>query len=694
MTTEIRSLKVSVSTDAGKAAVGINKFRKALEGLNEISGSLQLGSIANEITFFSEAIEGSVENIERLANAMDKLKGVKNLTSLIKQARNSGIGEETTKPMGGFTEIEREFSNLPMPFKPIENDGAFKKSMDIVKTSFTDVSTQVKDLRDVIDGEFKSTLNDIEEPTKRTKHNFEYLKSAFKGLFDSVKKRLRTLHLIPKTLKRVFNIATLMVIRKLIRAIGATLKEGMDNFYQYGKSMGLLERTGGAALDRLTTEWNKFKNTMGVLSMSLINALEPLINSIVQGLTRIINSLNQVIAAFSGKNFFYKATNQMYEYAAATKAAAKSLLGFDEINKLSDNNQGGGSPLPQDMFAEFPVSEKIMEITGKIQEAMNNIKVLVLSSIGLLTLGAALLFTGHIGLGLGCIIASGLIVSKSITEKWGEVSENIRIQCLQIAGFLGLSLLTIGGILLFSGANIFLGLGLLAAGAGTLGTGLSFNEDGTISPLRRTISKIAAILSGSLLVLGACLFFSGANPALGLGMMVAGAIGLASLVPINWDVITEKFEKIKNSILDKLNKIKTSFSNFGTWLKNTFKLELPHIKMPHFSVTGKFGWSWDGGLEYPKLKVDWYKNGGFPDAGQLFMARESGPELVGTMGGRTAVANNNQIIEGIKQGVMDAMQSVNVAPTIEFTYKVDSETLYKTVKKGERSYNGRYVIGV
>lgn len=50
-----------------------------------------------------------------------------------------------------------------------------------------------------------------------------------------------------------------------------------------------------------------------------------------------------------------------------------------------------------------------------------------------------------------------------------------------------------------------------------------------------------------------------------------------------------------------------------------------------------------------------YASGGFPSAGQLFLAREAGPELVGTIGGRTAVANNDQIIQGIAQGVYEAM---------------------------------------
>lgn len=52
--------------------------------------------------------------------------------------------------------------------------------------------------------------------------------------------------------------------------------------------------------------------------------------------------------------------------------------------------------------------------------------------------------------------------------------------------------------------------------------------------------------------------------------------------------------------------------------------------------------------------VSAYATGGFPDAGQLFVAREAGPELVGQIGNRTAVANNDQIVAGIASGVRNA----------------------------------------
>jgi hypothetical protein len=54
-----------------------------------------------------------------------------------------------------------------------------------------------------------------------------------------------------------------------------------------------------------------------------------------------------------------------------------------------------------------------------------------------------------------------------------------------------------------------------------------------------------------------------------------------------------------------------------------------------------------------------FAKGGFPPEGQLFVSREAGPEMVGTIGGHTAVANNDQIVEGIRQGVYDAVTAAN-----------------------------------
>ena len=90
-----------------------------------------------------------------------------------------------------------------------------------------------------------------------------------------------------------------------------------------------------------------------------------------------------------------------------------------------------------------------------------------------------------------------------------------------------------------------------------------------------------------------------------------------------------------------------------------------------------------------------YATGGFPDVGQMFIARERGPELVGTIRGRSAVANNDQIIAGISSGVYEAVlaamqamggnnsQSIN----LENYIIVDGKIMQKQVTKADEKHS-------
>lgn len=84
-------------------------------------------------------------------------------------------------------------------------------------------------------------------------------------------------------------------------------------------------------------------------------------------------------------------------------------------------------------------------------------------------------------------------------------------------------------------------------------------------------------------------------------------------------------------------------------------------------------------------RVDFFANGGFPDHGQMFIARESGPELVGQIGSRTAVANNGQIVQSVSAGVSAANDGV-----ISALYAIASQIIRAIDEKDNNLYlNGR-----
>lgn len=94
-----------------------------------------------------------------------------------------------------------------------------------------------------------------------------------------------------------------------------------------------------------------------------------------------------------------------------------------------------------------------------------------------------------------------------------------------------------------------------------------------------------------------------------------------------------------------------------------------------------------------------FASGGFPEQGQMFLARERGPELVGTIGGRTAVANNDDIVAavstGVEEAVINAMSMMGTSqntqsPVFEITVKTeDDEVLARAVTRGQQKLNYR-----
>lgn len=93
-----------------------------------------------------------------------------------------------------------------------------------------------------------------------------------------------------------------------------------------------------------------------------------------------------------------------------------------------------------------------------------------------------------------------------------------------------------------------------------------------------------------------------------------------------------------------------------------------------------------------------FASGGFPEEGPFYMNRG---EIVGKFSnGKTAVANNQQITEGIKQAVMEGMTQVMMnsntggssAPIIENVFKCDSETLYRMTQVGKAKHGQRYIV--
>lgn len=297
------------------------------------------------------------------------------------------------------------------------------------------------------------------------------------------------------------------------------------------------------------------------------------------------------------------------------------------------------------------VSVMALNWNGLSDEIQNVIAIITtVVSVAFLAIGAALVFSGaNIPLGLALLAAGAVTMGTAIMPNWNDLSDNVQQKISMITTVVGGALLAVGAILALSGVALPLGLGLMAAGALSLGAVATLNWDFVVNSIKKVVSVITGILSGALIVLGVLLCLSGAGVGLGLAVLAAGLSLSYAAWTLDDNPITRFVRQMANSIIGLVNGVIDAINDMfhiqfnglsvmGITLIPAFDIRL--VDIPH---------------------IPFFEDGGFPNEGQLFIAREAGAEMVGAMGRRTAVANNDQIVEGISAGVSIANDGVIAA---------------------------------
>lgn len=133
-------------------------------------------------------------------------------------------------------------------------------------------------------------------------------------------------------------------------------------------------------------------------------------------------------------------------------------------------------------------------------------------------------------------------------------------------------------------------------------------------------------------------------------------------------IAVESFEEVEKSSTEAADTVRKTFKG----LRGDINRELsfnPTVKFNYMNTTATVHINYQtsgGSLQTmgstridTRPSIAQYASGGFPQTGQLFVSREDGPEMVGQIGNRTAVANNDQIVAGVAAGVSDANQTGN-----------------------------------
>lgn len=493
-----------------------------------------------------------------------------------------------------------------------------------------------KDVRKLV-SQIESLEKQIDKLGNNGSNAFKKIDKSTKKAHNSSRGYQKGLRGLLETAKRFLVFGTFFTIQ---RQVSQAFSEGTQNLYQYSKA---IDGKFAQSMDRLATSFLYLKNAIGAAIAPIINAVTPALESLIDTVAEFGNKLAETFAALSGATTFKKAIKSHKEYAEAVNNTNNALAKFDEINNIttskSKEKQDFGS-----MFVETQVSTP--DWANDIAKGIKNRD---WNSVG-------------------------SILSEKLNEQIKKLDE------IDIGEKIGEK---INGALDF--ANGFIGTFDFGNFARTLTT--------QITNFIKTINwgRIGELFSSS--IIGAFDFLSEIARWFGskeTRQSVFNAI-IKFIDNIDWVGVGKSFATFILDTIVAAIKWALDIRNWGKLIGTVIKAAGKLLFGIFDAVLTKIGL---GGVAQKLGKsFGLYANGGYPASGEIFISRENGiPEMVGSIGGRTAVANNDQIVEAVSVGVYNAVVDAmsrsgsNKQPTI---VQINGREVFRAVQDESTAYSKR-----
>lgn len=764
MADAMETLEIEVKHKASGAINEIDKLADALIRLNRI------------------LVGTTIPKLESLADALGNIgtAAAKIKTANKKNTVMGQISEETKEAVRNASKMQVLMGKLDNKRSKMEEAlgngdlfGALNArggmlsaiaSMDKERSKANGLASEKADLNEYfsLSGKLNGMLGSVKGTAARVADGFKSIGERISGMGNASKNAHPHFSKLMSSLGRV---AFYRAIRAAIKGVTDALNEGLTNVYAFSSTIGsVISQT----MDSFASLGMTMKNQVGAAFGELLATVRPIIEYIIQLITKAADVLSQFFAILGGRSTYHKAIGQATKWADTAEKGAKAakewknqLLGFDEINRLeapSDTGSGSGagagagagayelSPITLDLSWLDKYKEATMEWLQNLnfeplRNAWNDLKKSVGEFVGIVD-GALYWAYTNVLLPLAKwfiesaapasvqLLASVFNFLNAVLEKLSPVFLWLWNNILKpFAEF-------IGGILIKAInwlTEAFNGLAIKIKNSKSLGDFLkSLNGKETIVlALATAVTTLATAFFAFRTVKSIVTGFGSAlallkSPA-GIAIAVIAALVVAGVALYqNWDSIVdglsklwEKLSTVFSNTLDYMNEhfgwivegieiavdgLKRIFSGFIDFWAGIFTLDFARafdglgqqlsgvVEVVMGAVDVLIGWL-RGLLEWVVGVYQWFDalinkmnivksadaraaqneatgnlwatdpsmlraGGGFVGEGEMFIAREAGPEMVGTIGGRTAVANNDQIVAAVSAGVATAVSNV------------------------------------
>ena len=597
-----------------------------------------------------ETLASAIDKLEVSTAKMTGLSALANLASAVSQLSPSKVSVSIFNSMAkGIERLSESLVTIT------ESDVA----------NLTAISNALAQLNGINLSGVASAARSASKETSKTARSIE-------EVGKSANKTKQPLGNFVASLKRI---AFYRIIRGIIKSLTQAFTEGLGKAYLF--SAGIADVSGhrfAAAMDQMKSATNAMKGQLGSAFISLLTAVMPILLQLINLVTKAADAISQFFAAFTGTTYLHavEAPAQWADAAHGAAGAAKEwknqLLGFDEINRLNEPNQGGGgggtNPLDGFGFEDAPINEKILDFVNTLKDGFEKLRII----LELLSPVFKFVWDNYLSPMLNFAADGFIWTLKEINKFLGKFVELLQGKITLHEFYEELSL--VEEVIFIMISPLAFVVGLWADFIGEVKSGKSPMEvigerldsvkrklDDFNDSLKDIKGKFKDTFGDGKLQVSDFAYIAIAK--------IEGFITAISTL-VGW---LQELHKWIQDALDGMSLLKAA-SPFGSVLDS-----LLGGGGKQGSSTHEFGGRKVGG------HAGTFASGGFPSEGQLFMAREAGPELVGTMGGRNAVANNDQIVEGIRQGVYEAVTAAMSGGSNDVSVKVYLDS--REIKAGQ-----------
>lgn len=664
----------------------------------------EIAQVTNAISGLGAAVAKVLPQLQLMAKTLESVGGTKSVAHAVQQigsaAKNAAqstapVSESLQEMISGASEVDilqYKLDSLTASMNQAFDSGDAKKAADL--------RAQIISTQRALERAGKSASN------------------ASKGVKELAKEASKSQKPLSGFIASLKRIAFYRMIRSIIKSISQALQEGLEKAYIFSSGVDGEGYRFAAAMDRIKGAGNAMKGQLGSAFISLLAAVEPVLIALINLVTKAADAIAQLFAAFTGKTYLKanvtaaKFADTMARGGAAAKEWKNQLLGFDEINRLnapSDGGGGGGGANPLDgfEFVDTPINEKLLafinNIKEKLQPAVDRLK----EAFGRLkdawdrfvdSLGSSAFsqFIEDVLVLASETVINGLtiltdvftlllnILSGDGTSAWKSFRQLLYDVIVAIADLIvGVTNLAMDALIMLArsiddiiGTHFADDLQADKDAFNAMYQASLKSTDGLFG-LKKAfgLTEDSAVTASDTIGNSAAIFDS-------LGEKSSNAATNVKGIRNALDWVADGFRWFGGEVAAIFTSLFQPIADFCAWIDSAIQ-GLSIFR----GLGGRVNQMHTDGSVY----LQGFASGGFPEEGQLFFANENGAEMVGSMGGRTAVANNQEITEGIRQAVYDAMTASNANGNNDVSVRVYLDS--REIKAGQQRLNRAWGVG-